>query len=397
MPSAKSGAIAWLLPVGASHDPLDRQGLATMLSELIFRGAGSLDSRAQADAMDAIGLSRSSSTGMIYLRLAATCIGRDLGKALGLLTDIVRRPRFDDASIEPTRELALQSLAGLRDDPSHFAGTILTEHHNTIPYNRTGLGDESGLRSVTRDDIVNAWSTRVRPQSSILAVAGDADVETIEDQLEELLADWSGQNPEPTLAPNPKRGGTHHQTDDSSQVHIYAAHEAPAEGSPDAVLERLTLAVLSGGSSSRLFSEVREKRGLCYSVSASYSGDKHFGRVIAYVGTTPERAQQSLDVLSEQLALINTPEGKVTQEELDRAVIGLKSSLVFSGESTGARAMSLALDQHRIGRPRSLDELSKEIDKVSLDQLNAYLTRRKPEKMTLVTLGPAELVRPGGI
>ncbi len=397
MPSVKSGAIAWLLPVGAAYDPLDRQGLATMLSELIFRGAGSLDSRAQADAMDAIGLSRSSSTGMVYIRLSATCIGRDLPRALELLTDIVRRPRFEDASIEPTRELALQSLAGLRDDPAHFASTILTERHNTVPYNRTGLGDEDGLNAITRDDIVNAWARSVRPESSIIAVAGDTDSEAIEQQLDEALSDWQGTHPEPALTTNPFRGSTHHQTEDSSQVHIYAAHEAPPENSDDAILERLTLAVLSGGSSSRLFSEVREKRGLCYSVSASYSSDKHFGRVVAYVGTTPERAQQSLDVLSDQLALINGPTGKVTQEELDRAVVGFKSSLVFSGESTGARAISLALDQHRLGRPRSLEEMSAQIDRVTLDQVNEYLARRVIGPVTLVTLGPAELKRPDNL
>jgi len=397
MPSAKSGAIAWMLPVGAAHDPIDRQGLASMLSELIFRGAGSLDSRAQADAMDAVGLSRSSSTGMVYIRLTAICIGRDLGRALELLTDIVRRPRFEAASIEPTRELALQSLAGLRDDPAHFAGTLLTERHNTLPYNRTGLGDEAGLRAISRDDIVHAWARGVRPESSIIAVAGDADGEAIQEQLEEQLSDWQGAHPEPVLSPNPARGSTHHETEDSSQVHIYAAHDAPAENSKDAIFERITLAVLSGGSSSRLFSEVREKRGLCYSVSASYSADKHFGRVVAYVGTTPERAQQSLDVLSEQMALINSGVGKVTQEELDRAVIGFKSSLVFSGESTGARAMSLALDQHRIGHPRSLEEMSAQIDLVTLDQLNEYLTRREPGPVTLVTLGPAELQRPANL
>ncbi|CAN5843416.1 hypothetical protein BH11PLA1_BH11PLA1_23970 [soil metagenome] len=194
-----------------------------------------------------------------------------------------------------------------------------------------------------------------------------------------------------SLLDNPLKGTNHHEQDESNQAHIFLAHDAPAESHPDARLERLAVAVLSGGSASRLFSEVREKRGLCYSVSAGYSADKLFGRTIAYVGTTPERAQQSLDVLRAELARIGTSAGAVTAEELARAKIGHKSSLVFSGESAGARAMALAIDQHRIGRPRSLDEIATESESVTLGELNSYLARRKTGATTLVTLGPGKL------
>ena len=152
--------------------------------------------------------------------------------------------------------------------------------------------------------------------------------------------------------------------------------------------------VLSGGMSGRLFTEVREKRGLCYSVSAGYRAERDFGAVTAYVGTTPERAQESLDVLTQELQRIHTPAGAITQEEFQRAVIGSKSRLIFSGESTGARAAALAADQHRVGRPRSLGELAEEIDRVTLDQVNNYLTRRSLGTPTIQTLGPAELTAP---
>jgi predicted Zn-dependent peptidase len=146
--------------------------------------------------------------------------------------------------------------------------------------------------------------------------------------------------------------------------------------------------------SGRLFSEVREKRGLCYSVSAGYRPDRDYGVVTAYVGTTPERAQESLDVLIAELHRISTPEGRVTEEEFKRAKVGMKSGLVFSGESTGSRAVSLAADQRKLGRPRSLDELAQQVDAVTLDQLNAYLARRAIGAATIQTLGPRDLKSP---
>jgi predicted Zn-dependent peptidase len=139
---------------------------------------------------------------------------------------------------------------------------------------------------------------------------------------------------------------------------------------------------------------VREKRGLCYSVSASYAPGKELGSVLAYVGTTPERAQTSLDVLIAELERIMTAAGAVTEEEFGRAMIGMKSRLVFAGESTSARAASLAHDMHRLGRPRSLDDIARELDGLTLGRVNEYLSRRKLGRLTIQTLGPAALTPP---
>jgi len=157
------------------------------------------------------------------------------------------------------------------------------------------------------------------------------------------------------------------------------------------------MAVLSGGMSARLFTEVREKRGLCYSVHANYSSDRDFGLVSAEVGTQPERAQESLVVLVDELLRITTPEGAVSAEEFARAVAGMKSRLIFHGESTAARASTLAGDTFSRGAPRSLGEVAAEIDAISLEQLNAYLATRSLGRVTVQTVGPAELTMPGSL
>lgn len=397
IPGVRSAGVSLFVPAGSAADPADRQGLCAMVSELVFRGAGDLDSRAQADALDRVGANRGCSVGTFYLKLSVSTLGARLGEALPLLADIVRRPRFDEGSIEPVRDLSLQAIDSLADDPHERASLTARERFYPDPINRSGLGTVDGLNAATRDDLLGAWANRVRPRGSIMAMAGDVDADSAARQLNRLLAGWEGEASQVRWGDPSTRGTYLHVDDKSAQVQIIVMHEAPPEPHADSVLERIVTTALSGGMSARLFTEVREKRGLCYSVHAGYATDRLFGRCMAYVGTTPERAQESLDVLVSELRRINGSAAKgggIDASELERAKIGLKSSLIFSGESTGARAAALASDMHRLGRPRSLDEMNAAIERVTLDDVNAYLARRQITGLTVVTLGPKALNPP---
>ncbi|CAG0965922.1 putative zinc protease [Phycisphaerales bacterium] len=394
MDGVRSAAVTWLVPCGGAFDPADRLGRATMWGELLMRGGGALNSREQADAFDRLGVSRGTESGAFTFRIGATLLGEHLEEALPLLVDMALRPRMDEDAVEPARDLALQALASVNDEPHERAGLLIRAKHQPPPLDRSGLGTEEGLKSLSREELVNGWRECAKPAESIFAAAGVVDIDGLEARLNALLDRWSGTNPEPAVGPTPARG-YHHEEDDTNQVQILIAHDAPAEPDNDSLLEKLTVGVLSGGMAGRLFSEVREKRGLCYSVNAGYRGDRDYGAVTAYVGTTPERAQDSLDVLWGELQRIMSVPGRVTPEEFNRARVGMKSGLVFSGESTGARSSALASDQRRLGRPRSLEEIAAKIDAVTLDQLNAYLARRSLGKVTIVTLGPKGLKSPG--
>lgn len=394
IPGVASASLQWLIPAGAAHDPADRIGLSAILAELLMRGCGTLTSRELADELDRLGILRAIEVGGQYLRLNATFVGANAPACLPLLVDMVRRPRFDADALEPSRKLALQSLAGLADSPQERAGVLLTQRHAAPPTNRSGLGTEEGLTAVTHADVLRAWERQCRPRGSILALAGDVQLAPIAAQLNALLKDWSGSAPTISLGAPEARGTYHHEPDESNQTHIYLAHEAPPEPSPDAALERMHNAVLSGGTSARLFTEVREKRALCYSVSAAYASDKLYGRVVGYVGTTPDKAQQSLDVMLEQMKLACGPAASIEADELNRAKIGHKARLVSSGESTSARASALASDWHKLGRSRSLEELAKESESITLDHLNTFAHRRTLGHITVVTVGPAPLTMP---
>ena len=400
MPGVRSVGLTMLLPAGSACEPESRLGLSAMWSELLMRGAGGLDSRGQADAWDRIGASRSADASTMHMRLSCTTLGTRLHEALPLLADMVLRPRFDESSIEPARNLALQAIESLKDDPHERAGIIAKQTHADPPLNRSGLGTVEGLRAITREDLVEGWGARARPVGSILAIAGDADVlagtggDDIARTVDALLTGWRGEAEGVRIGTSSARGTYRHEPDDTAQVQILALHEAPSERDPDSRLERVVASVLSGGMSARLFTEVREKRGLCYSVGASYATDRDFGRCTAYVGTTPERAQESLDVLMAELERINTPAGAATEEEVERSLIGIRAGLVLSGESTAARAAALATDQYRLGRARSLDEVAAQYANITVRHVNDYLSRRSRGKVTIVTLGPTSLRAP---
>lgn len=393
MSGVRSASVTWLVPAGCAFDPVEKQGLSAMWTELVMRGAGALDSRAQADALDRLGVSRGCESGTFTLRIGATCVGERVVEALPLLVDMVRVPRMEESAIEPARDLCLQSIASVMDDPQERAMLLCKARHHASPMDRSGLGTPEGLAAITREDAAGRWAEAVRPGTSIFAVAGAIDADEVAGRLERLCEGWEGTTADPGWGKAAVRGYAHEE-DASSQVQIVLAHDGPTEGSADAILEKVVLTVLSGGMSGRLFTEVREKRGLCYAVSASYRGDRDLGVVTAYVGTTQQRAQESLDVLWGELMRIQSPEGRVTEEEFERAVVGLKAGLIFSGESTAARSGALAADMRKLGRARTLAELASMIDAVTLDQVNGYLARRKMGRVTIQTLGPEALTPP---
>jgi predicted Zn-dependent peptidase len=146
--------------------------------------------------------------------------------------------------------------------------------------------------------------------------------------------------------------------------------------------------VFGGGMSSRLFSEVREKRALCYSVWAGYTSLKSFGAILSYAGSSNDRAQATLDCI---LSEIHRLSKGISEGELDRAKIGLKAATIMQGESTSARCGAIAHDYFMRGRIRTLAEIKREIDGLTLKRANAYLAENPPGPFTIVTVGPKPL------
>ncbi|MBX2852439.1 MAG: insulinase family protein [Phycisphaeraceae bacterium] len=387
MVGVRSLAMTLLTPAGVARQPEPQQGVAPLLAELLTRGAGGSSSRDFNEALDTLGVHRSAGAGNRHLRLGATLVGEHLDAALPLLLSQALAPNLDANELEPSRDLCLQEIAALDDDPQRRAMIALREHHFPEPLGRPSDGVAEHLKALSIEDVRSFWQAGVVPGGSILSFAGQFDWDKLCDTVAALTADWSGQADEVQATKDAPRGYTHLEAQ-TEQAHIGLAYDAPADPDEQSMLQRAAVSVLSGGMSSRLFTEVREKRGLCYSVYASYAGMRDRGAVLGYAGTTTPRAQETLDVFVGELRRMSQG---VEADELQRAMVGMKARLVMQGESSGARAGAIAADLYVHGRPRTLAELADRVDSVTLDDVNRYVAERVVKDITAVTIGPERL------
>ncbi|HSU69544.1 MAG TPA: pitrilysin family protein [Tepidisphaeraceae bacterium] len=390
MPAMQSAAMTLLLPAGAASDPVDRSGSATVLSDLVLRGAGERDSRTLTEYLDSLGLQRSSSVGIHHSRLSCAAVAPKVIEGLAVHSDIVRRPHLPPDGFLAARDLALQGLAGVDDEPRQKLMIKLREWHFPSPYGRNTMGQQEDLEKLTLELVREDWKRRYHARDAILAVAGNVDFAQLRSEVERHFGAWDGQ-PVPEFQIMPPPGRFHHEDQKSEQTHIGIGYPSVPETDENYYTVRLAMEVLSGGMSGRLFTEVREKRGLCYSVWAGYSSLKGQGSILGYAGTSNDRAQATLDCFFAEIHRLR--EG-VTAPELERAKTGLKAGTIMQGESTSARAGAIAHDYFMRGRIRTLEEIKDAIDSVTLDKVNTYLKKHEPGPFTIVTVGPKELKLP---
>lgn len=387
-------AAAWslLVPAGSATEPDGKDGLTGVLESVMYRGAGERDSRGLSDALDDLGIARGGGADVESTSFGGATLGLYLGEALKLYADIVLAPRLPGDEWQSARDLALQSLDSLEDNPSRKMFVQLRRNWFTSGHRRAAIGTREGLQSLSLDDLKSDHAARFRPHGAILSVAGGFDFETVKSQVEGLFGDWQGQAPgvgEPQIVSDPL---FQHIEQDTSQQQIGVAFRGVPSTDADFYAFRVAGEILSGGMGARLFSEVREKRGLVYSVSASSASHRGIGYTLGYAGTTPERAQETLDVLLAELSKMR--EG-VRDDELARAKVRMTSALVMGDESCRARAGGIGRDFWMLGRVRSLDEIKDKINAVSTASILAMYERFPPQNFSVVTLGPKKLELPG--
>jgi predicted Zn-dependent peptidase len=387
MEHVRSAALNFLLPAGCAYDPPDRAGVGAVLADLLTRGAGPRDSRELTLAMDNLGLDSGEQVGVLHLRCWGSTLARNLPATLEIYADVLLRPHLPDDELESVRSLALQDLRGLEDEPRAKVLVELRKRHYPPPLGNDHRGTAEGLAALTIDDVRRCHARQFRPRGAILSVAGNVEWGPLRDQVGRLFGGWDGEAAPPP-APGPRGDRRAHVAKELAQTQIAVAYPSVPVGDPDYYAAMGAVHVLSGGMSSRLFTEVREKRGLCYAVWATYQTFKDRATVLAYAGTTNERAQETLDLLLHELRRL--PEG-VEAEEVERVQAGLKASLIMQQESTSARAAALASDWYYLGRVRSFDEIQAAIDGLTPAKVLAHLRRCPPQDFTVVTLGPREL------
>lgn len=392
MPHMRSAAWTLLLTAGSANDPAGQSGAANLLNGMVYRGAGDRDARALSNALDDLGVQRGGSASVEFTTFSGALLADDLEAALRIYADIVQRPRLPADELDAERTLALQSIRAINDNPSQRLFIELNKTYFPGLFGRPTLGETEDLLRIDHAALQRLHETNYRPFGGVLAVAGGVKPEQVRDMAERLFGDWSG-SPPVLATPQPRDEAIYqHFQQDTAQTQIALAYRSQALGDPDYYRERLVLGALSGGMSSRLFTEVRTKRGLVYSVGASPRAYKGLALVVGYAGTQPSRAQECLNVIFEELERLR--EG-LDQDELERARIGLLAALVMQGEATSARAGAMASDVYQLGRPRTLDEIRSAIESVTLGELNQYLATNPVRDVTVLTIGPASVQQPG--
>ena len=368
-------------------------GLATLAGELMLRGAADRDSKQLVAALDNAGVQWSQSVSMSHCSFAGAMVSRQLPDSLKIYADILRRPLLDQHQFDPARQVVLQNLAGTEDDPTHRTMLALRKAHYPSPWGFPSEGTSADVSELVHSDVKHFVSTFVQPQDMIISVAGQLDWPKFVQQIEDLFGDWQGQPP-PPISLGGRGEKICHVPYDSQQTHIALAWDVPPYRNPDSLQATAALAVLGGGSSSRLFTEVREKRGLCYSVSAGYQTQRDIAAAMAYSGTTADRAQETLDVMVHEIA---TLPGTITEDELARVKARAKSSLVMQQESTAARAGAMARQWFHLGRVRTLAEDLQRLDELSVESIENWLAKNPLEDITTVFLGRDPLEVPDAI
>ncbi len=393
MPWLGSVAFTLLLRGGTAHEPADKLGLAGLSMEMAQRGAGKRSSREIVAELDFLGVDRAASVTTLYSGFSAAMLADSLLPTLSIYADIVRRPLLPKEELSEAKEMALQELMALEDDPSHRCLTELKKMRFSQPFGRTVYGEAKGIQDVSMSNIQQMLQTLFQPRGAVLAIAGNFDWNTMKSAVGQLFGDWQGHELAtlPSLQIIP---GNKHVEYDSAQTNIALAYDSVPYGHEEYYRARGLVGVLSDGMSSRLFSEVREKRGLVYSISASLSSLEKSGSVLCFAGATNDRAQETLEVTMQTVRdLVHG----IDADEMNRLRTRVKTSLVMEQESSISRSSQIASDWLHLGRVPKQGEVLAEIESLTEASMLDHFHRYPPRNWTLVTLGPHALELPHGV
>jgi len=388
MEAVESVAFGFMLPAGAALLPQGCCGAGMVIADWIFRGAGDKNSSQLSDALDSLGLHRAGSVGNSHITIGAVLEAGNLAEAIDLHADIILRASLREDQFELARQLAIDGVRALDDDPRQKVMLKLREQFYPSPLGRSALGEIAELKTLTAQISKQIIMNNFNLSQTIFAVAGKYNFDAICQQMENLFSRTKNETQQSVVLVRDKAGKYTHLHNDGAQVHIGLMTETVKPTDEDYYNARVAVSVLSGGMSARLFTEVREKRGLCYAIGASYHGLREAAGIMCYAGTTPEKGQETLDVI---MAEFNRLSEGISKEEVERAKVGLKSTLVLQSESSSSRAGGIGGDYYMLGRVRSLEEIKNKIEATSVDSVVGFLRSNKFGDFTIVTIGPKEI------
>ena len=371
---------------GSRSESASEHGVAHFLEHMAFKGTERRSAQTIAEEIEAVGGELNAATGVDSTAYYARVLRGDLGLALDILSDIILAPRFERAELLRERDVILQEIASSLDSPEDMVFDLVQEMaYPDQPAGRPILGTAKSVKGFKATHLSAYLAAHYRGPNMVLAAAGAVDHQRLlEEALRRLGSLDAGTAPEPV--PALYRGGVARSEKPFEQTHMVLAFEAPPYRHPDYFAAQLCAGALGGGMSSRLFQEARERRGLCYAINAFASGLSDSGMFAIYAACGPDRADQLLAVIRDEL--LRAADSGFSEDEIGRVRAQVKMGLLAGLESGSSRAEQLARHVLIHGRPLSTEELIERVESVTPADVRRQAERLLASPISLATVGP---------
>ena len=391
MDSVRSVALGFWIGTGSVTEDEPEAGLSHLLEHMLFRGTAHYGSLEIDQLFDAMGAELNAGTGKETTSVYSRILDVNLDRAFDVMADMVWRPKFAGEDLENEREVVLEEIAMYEDDPQDKVFDVLGEAvFGAHPLGRAIIGRAPIIRSVAPDALRSFHVRRYVPGNVVIAAAGSVDHDALCALASEVLSDRAGSAlPVDPAAPPATQMTTRFVTKPTEQVHVCLGGRGVARDDDRRYALRVLDTILGATSSSRLFQEVRERRGLAYAVYSFSAHYAHAGQVGLYLGTRGDNLAESLRVVGAELERF-AGEG-ATDEELERAKDNVKGRIVLSLESTSARMNRLG-SSVLAGLPLlTVDEVLERVETVSLEDVRALAAEYfAPASLSAAGIGPDE-------
>jgi predicted Zn-dependent peptidase len=371
--------------VGTRHEPAKVNGVAHFLEHMAFKGTKRRTALAIAEEIEAVGGHLNAYTSRESTAYYAKVLKEDTGLALDILADILQHSTFEPGELERERTVILQEIGQANDTPDDIIFDYFQER--AFPGQAMGrpvLGSPEIIKKLSRKSVVSYLKDHYGASRMVLSAAGNLDHDRFVDLADKLL---SGMPAESAVTTEPARyvGGEHRQGRDLEQLHLVLGFPGLTLADPDYYAASVLSTAFGGGMSSRLFQEVREKRGLVYAIYSFAHSYRDGGLFGIYAGTGESEAAELLPVLCDEAKKLDDG---FAPAELARAKAQMKAGLLMSLESTSARCEQMA--QHMLihGTPFDPDEIVRHIDAVDDAAIQRIVAHWRSAPPTLVALGP---------
>jgi predicted Zn-dependent peptidase len=389
MPSVRSVSIGFWIGTGSRGESDDQAGLSHLLEHLLFKGSSKYGSLEIDQIFDRMGAELNAGTGKETTSVYARVIDDHVPEAFDVMADMVFRPALADVDSE--RAVILEEIAMYEDDPQEKVFDVLGEAvFGDHPLGRAIIGRAPVIAETPVEEIARFHDSRYAPSNVVIAAAGAIEHEALVSLAREHVTNGTlGAAPAQPSAPALAGVRRRFERKDTEQYHVCLGGPGLSRHDERRFALRVLDTIFGGTSSSRLFQEIREKRGLAYAVYSFTSAYQDTGQVGLYLGTRTDSLDQALAVVADELERLRAE--PASGEELDRAKENLKGRVVLALESTGARMNRLGSETLAGAPLLSLDEVVERIDAVTIDELAALVEELwAPGRLSSAGIGPDE-------